>query len=105
MNKDKVQEYAGVIVTNQEAIRESWRKIDHYKKYQVLASDEQKVYARNVTDMSIGQIITACFTLPPYISKYQKKYDSMPDGPEKIKLGIELQTKQKELEDIKALRE
>lgn len=84
MNKQKLTKAAATIVANQEAIRNNWRKIDYYKKYNTIVSNtEAKVFARNVADMSIGQIITACFTLPPYISKYQKNTIPCPMAPKK----------------------
>lgn len=105
IDTEKLRVAAAEIVANRKLIRQSWTDIDHYKRYGVMAESGAVVCARSVEDMSIGEIVTACFTLPPYISKYKKKWAAMEDGPEKIKLGVEIGIKERELEAIKGLRE
>lgn len=105
IDSEKLRVAAAEIVGNRKLIRRCWTDIDDYKRYGVLNEGENVVCARNVEDMSIGEIVTACFTLPPYISKYKKKHAAMADGPEKIKLGVEIGIKERELEAIKGLRD
>lgn len=105
MEKSKLNNLAEQIVLLRKKINAKWTLIDHYKKYGTIADKKIPILARNVSDLSLGQIITACFTLPPYLSKAKAKYEKMPEGPEKIKLGIDIKIKETELQNIKALRE
>lgn len=105
MDKNIIHLAATTIVQNQKKIREYWRDIDDFKKFGSTANEDVKVLKRSVQDMTIGQIITACFTLPPYISKAKKNLATMPDGPDKLKLQMEIQIKEQELSQIKALRD
>jgi len=91
------------ILTLQSKIRNDWEKIDHYNEYGSIMADKVVLH-RNVSDLSLGEIVTACFTLPPFITKGRKKLELMPDGPEKIKLETDLLVKESELAAIKNLR-
>lgn len=104
MDTSLVKEAARIVVQNQRAIRTIWEDIDHFKQYGQMR-DDTVVYKRNVQDMSIGEIITACFTLPSWLTKAKQKHQSMEEGPEKVKLGVDIKIKEQELAEIKKLRE
>lgn len=96
---------ARVIVTNHKKIKKLWDDIDHFQKFGAVPAENQKVLKQNVADMSIGQIVTACFTLPSYITKAKQKLAKMEEGEKKLQLQLEIGIKEQELADIKALRE
>lgn len=105
MDRNIIKHAAPIIVQCQKKIREYWRSIDDYTKFGTTPNEDAKVLCRTVTEMTIPQIITACFTLPPYITKAKKKLATMPPGPDKLKLEIEIKVKEQELAAIKALRD
>lgn len=105
MDKDKIKNHAAIIVKNNKLITALWQDIDHYKNHNSSVQQEQKVLKRIIDDMSLGQIVTACFTLPPYITKFKQKLSKMEDGETKTRLEQELKLKEQELEEIKSLRE
>lgn len=105
MDKDIVKSAAAIIVANNKKITKIWQDIDHYQKTGSDVQQEQTVLKRIIDDMSLGQIVTACFTLPPYITKFKQKLSKMEDGETKTRLEQELKLKEQELEEIKSLRE
>lgn len=96
---------ARTIVQNHKKIKAFWDEIDHFQKFGATPAENQKVLKRNIDDLSIGQIVTACFTLPPWITKAKKRLATLPDGAEKLQLQLEIELKEQELNDIKALRQ
>lgn len=100
-----LQKCAGTIVGNHKAIKAYWDEIDHFREFGSTPTESQRVLKQNVEDMSIGQIVTLCFTLPQFICKMKKKLKNMADGPEKLQTMLELQIKEAELNEIKNLRE
>lgn len=103
MDKNFRTKRAKVIVSNAKQITKLWQQINHYQKYGA-AMQDQKVFKRAVEDMSIGEIITACLNLPSYLTKAKKRLSQMPDGPDKLKLSLDVAIKQRELDEIKAMR-
>ena len=103
MSSDSLYEMAKKVVEDSNALTQIWTKLDYYNQHKNLP-DEGVAKTMDVSDMSVGEIVTKLLTLPSYISKTKKKIASMDDGADKDVLMANVQAKEVELQAIKDLR-
>lgn len=97
--------YAGKIAQNMKRVAFIWKELDYYTAHGREAPDKKQTLQRQINEMSIKEILILYDNLPPLISRWNKKLENMPDGPEKDNLKMNLELKKSELKAIKELKE
>jgi hypothetical protein len=97
--------FAGKIVQNMRRVAFIWKELDYYTLHGREAPDKKLTLQRQINEMTIKEILILYDNLPPLISRWNKKIETMPEGPEKDNLKMNLELKKSELKAIKALKE